>query len=552
MKQIVLLVVILSVSCSHLKKESKLQTFIDRHVSQIQPLLKESNLAYWQAACTGDTAAFNDYAEKNFRLRQIYSNKQDFAFLTEMKKSGAVTDPLLARQLELLVNAYTENQIDSGLMKQMVDLAASVEQKFSAFRGQINGVQVSAGQIDEILKNEKNLQKRQLAWEAAKQVGPVVSQDIIALVKLRNQASVKLGYKNYHDMSLRLAEQSQQEVDAVFNELYELSKEPFTALRKEMDERLAQSFHLKTEQLAPWHYQDPFFQEAPAMGDLDLDGYYRDKDIKNLAASFYSGIGLPVEPILANSDLYERDKKNPHAFCTDLDRSGDVRILCNLQNNERWMDTILHELGHAVYDRYHDMNLPFLLRQPAHPFTTEAIAQFFGRCSRQAEWMRDMLQLPEKEYEKIKQVGKADLSVKQLIFARWAMVMYFFEKELYADPDQDLNRLWWQIVAKYQLLNAPPNRQEPDWAAKIHFTIAPCYYHNYLLGEMFASQLDHYVRTKGIHNQSGSFVSCTALGDTLKNRIFAPATRYRWDDMIRRATGEPLTAKYFVQQFIAQ
>ncbi|GAH77922.1 unnamed protein product, partial [marine sediment metagenome] len=81
-----------------------------------------------------------------------------------------------------------------------------------------------------------------------------------------------------------------------------------------------------------------------------------------------------MESILANSDLYEREGKNPHAFCTDIDKEGDVRILCNLKNNEGWMETLLHELGHAVYDKYQAPQVPYLLRRPAHIFTTEAIA----------------------------------------------------------------------------------------------------------------------------------------------------------------------------------
>ena len=51
--------------------------------------------------------------------------------------------------------------------------------------------------------------------------------------------------------------------------------------------------------------------------------------------------------ILARSDLYEAEKKYPHAFCTDIDRKGDVRIMTKLRDNEYRMDTLLHELGHA-------------------------------------------------------------------------------------------------------------------------------------------------------------------------------------------------------------
>ena len=44
--------------------------------------------------------------------------------------------------------------------------------------------------------------------------------------------------------------------------------------------------------------------------------------------------------------------------------------------------TMVHELGHAVYDLAIDAELPWLLRQPAHTFTTEAIAMLHGRLVR--------------------------------------------------------------------------------------------------------------------------------------------------------------------------
>ena len=45
------------------------------------------------------------------------------------------------------------------------------------------------------------------------------------------------------------------------------------------------------EELMPWHYHDPFFQDAPMVYELDLDVYYEDKDVKELAERFYAGIG---------------------------------------------------------------------------------------------------------------------------------------------------------------------------------------------------------------------------------------------------------------------
>ena len=66
------------------------------------------------------------------------------------------------------------------------------------------------------------------------------------------------------------------------------------------------------------------------------------------------------------SDLLPRPGKNQHAFCTHIDRRGDVRVLCNNVPNERWTGTMLHEFGHAIYDLEIDRRLPWVVRKPPH------------------------------------------------------------------------------------------------------------------------------------------------------------------------------------------
>ena len=217
------------------------------------------------------------------------------------------------------------------------------------------------------------------------------------------------------------------------------------------------------------------------------------------------------------------------------------------------METMLHELGHGVYFKYYDPQVPYLLREPSHIFTTEAIAMFFGRLSRNPAWMQQMLELSNEQRAEIEKVSDKYAQLKQLIFARWAMVMYDFEKRLYADPEQDLNSLWWDMVEKYQLVKRPPGRDMPDWAAKIHFTIAPCYYHNYMLGELLASQLHHHIVRNVLDldsDENVSYVGQKRAGDFLAKKVLAVGAVYHWNEMIERATGEPLTPKYFVDQFI--
>ena len=533
--------------------EKPLEPFIAAHVEKIKPMRKEMRLAHWDASSTGNPEAYDKLSRLELEIRQIYSNPKEFSWLRGLRESGQVKNARLLRQLDRLYNAYLKNQIEPELLEKIVDLSTKISEKFNTFRSTMEGKKVTLNDINKILTTETDSRKRELAWRSSKQVGDAIAADLIRLVKLRNEAARRLGFDNYHTLSLVAAEQDVNELDRIFHELYELTNGPFSELKADLDRVLASRHGIAAAELMPWHYHDPFFQRAPLVYDVDFDIFYEDGDVRELAARFYASIGLPVDKILSNSDLYDREGKHQHAFSMDVDREGDVRILCNLKNDERWMETVLHELGHAVYSKHHDSREPYLLRIPAHAFTTEGIAMFFGRLSRNAAWMRQMLELSEEQRANIENVSGKHIRLQQIIFARWAMVMYEFEKQLYANPEQDLNSLWWEIIEEYQFLNKPTGPVDSGWASKLHFTVAPCYYHNYMLGELFASQLHHYIVGNVLMLESDkgvSYVGQRKVGDFVRERVFGPGGVYHWNDMIARATGEPLTPKYFVEQFV--
>jgi len=140
-----------------------------------------------------------------------------------------------------------------------------------------------------------------------------------------------------------------------------------------------------------------------------------------------------------------------------------------------------------------------------------------------------------------------------LVFARYCQVMFRFERELYANPDQDLNKLWWDLIEKYQEMKRPEGRNEPDFAAKYHFVGAPVYYHNYMMGEMFASQVHHALIIRGgVLAVTGetplfgvSYVGRKPAGEFLRKRVFEPGMTLPWNELTRHATGEELNAKAF-------
>jgi peptidyl-dipeptidase A len=237
----------------------------------------------------------------------------------------------------------------------------------------------------------------------------------------------------------------------------------------------------------------------------------------------------------------------------NLDREGDVRVVCNIKDNQRWMGTMLHEYGHAVYDKNISSALPWPLREPAHIFVTEAIAMLFGRFAYMPVWLKDVIGIDEKEIKEIVQSSKKQLQLSQLVFTRWVQVIYRFEKAMYENPDQDLDELWWQLVEKYQKLQKPEGRNNPDWAAKIHIALYPAYYHNYMLGEMLASQVYFYISRKVLKKEKNgvhSFNNEKDAGQYLKHLYFSYGALYNWQDLIIKSTGEKLNPKYYADQFI--
>src|SRR5262249_18581881 len=179
--------------------------------------------------------------------------------------------------------------------------------------------------------------------------------------------------------------------------------------------------------------------------------------------------------------------KSPHAFCTDIDREGDVRVLANVVPNIYWASTLLHEFGHSVYSTNNNdipESLPYVLRLESHILTTEGVAMMFERLSKRRAFLEKMA-IPVEDAKGFDETAAKTLRYQLLIFSRWCQVMLRFEKGMYEDPEQDLNKLWWDLVEKYQGLRRPPGRNAPDYGSKVHIVSAPVYYHNYMMGELF-------------------------------------------------------------------
>ena len=530
--------------------QQKLADFLQAQTKGLKNLEKQSNIAWFTASTTGTDAAFADSKVKEQALLSWLANSERFAQVQSFRKQGPSGDALLDRQLEVLYLEMLGKQVDPALLKQINGIEKDVEQAFNTYRGQVDGKSLTQNEIDKILVESTDSKALKAAWEAQKSVGSAVVDKLLVVVKLRNQVAKSLGYRDYY--ALRIAENEQDETQllALFDELDKLTREPFLKVKAEVDKRLAKRLGIDVSALMPWHYQNAFFQEPPEVFATGLDAIYKKQDTMALCKKFYAGLGLEVEDILARSDLYEKEGKSPHAFSIDIDREGDVRVLANVVPGAQWQSTMVHELGHAVYDKYIDPKLPWLLRGASHALTTEGLAMMLDRLTGNPRWAEKMGAMTAEQAT----AAQAEADLKQafaaLQFSRWTQVMLRFERALYADPDQDLNRLWWDLVEKYQGLKRPEGRDKPDYASKIHLVLVPVYYHNYMMGELFSAQVHEAIAAmQGIPANEAVFVGDPRVGQFLRDKLFAPGDRYRWDQLTKKITGKALGAEAFARRF---
>lgn len=517
--------------------------FVAALTARLRPLEIAANEAWWLAS----TAVSDEHERRrvatDIALREALGDVSTFARVTDaLAGPDPAPDPLVRRQLEVFHDRSRPQQVPADLRAETVELEADVDATFNGFRGRIDGEPVDDNTIAKILRGSDDTTERRAAWGASKQVGAEVAERVTELARLRNRAARHLGARDHFALALATSELDETRLFETLDEVERVTTAPFEAWKAKLDTSLAQRFDCSVDELRPWHYDDPFFQDPPAAGSVDLDPWLAPADLEDLTLRTFTGLGLDVSDVLRRSDLLPRPRKSQHAFCIDVDHEGDVRVLSNNAPSEYWAGTMLHEFGHALYDIHVGRELPWLLRT-MHPQTTEGVAMLFGRLVRDVEWLGAVAGVSDADLDQLRPQLTRARRASLLTFARWVLVMTHFERGFYADPEADHAERWWGLVTRFQHLRRPEGRTAPDWAAKLHVALAPVYYQNYLYGELVASQLQ-----ATLASRAGGIVDRPEAGALLVRELFSPGLAVRWDGLIERATGEPLTARHLAAE----
>ncbi len=529
------------------KSEESFESFLQEFIPRVASKSKQCNKAHWLLETTGSEDCADLKAELETELRLLFNDQSTYEKLQQWSTESKIKDPIELRQLNILTRNFKENNIPKELMAKIAHQEANLMLSYGNFRPKLKGRKLSENDIRGLLKSEKNIELRKSIWEASKEIGQFLATDILVLVDLRNQAARSVGYSNYFQMQLDLKEVDDAWLFKTLEEVAYGSSKAYDQVLQEIETYQSEFFGVNKEALGAWAWKDPFCQEDPlAFNSLDsLVQEISEVDLCHFGVELFCKMGIDLLPILHQSDMFERSGKNQHAFCINIDRGSDIRTLNNVKPTLKWLETILHEFGHAIYELGFDSSLPWLLRTPPHMIPTEAMALLAGRQAYLPEVI-SILHANGHDSAKIISEGKRSLHRRQLVFSRWVLVMTYFEKELYRHPKQDLNGLWWSLVEKYQKIQAPKKRDgKNDWAAKVHFSMAPVYYYSYLLGEMFASSLQE----RMVHESGSSEIFCIKNGLYLQEKLFSPGNKMPWLELAKHAFGHEFNGDAWLKDF---
>ena len=330
--------------------------------------------------------------------------------------------------------------------------------------------------------------------------------------------------------------------------------------------RLADKYGEEVPEMLPAHWlpnrwgQD-WSAEIEVEG-IDLDGILEEKGATWLVEQserFYVSMGFPELPksFYTKSSLYPLPdsvdyKKNNHASAWHLDLKNDVRSLMSVISNSEWYETTHHELGHIYYYiAYTNPKVPPLLRAGANRAFHEAIGSQMGLASMQKPFL-SQLGLIDENIETDEMAILLKEAMNYIVFIPWsAGVMTQFEKSLYTyNLSQDeFNKKWWELKAKYQGIIPPSDRGEEfcDAASKTHINNDAAQYYDYALSYAILFQLHNHVATNILKQdpRATNYYGSREIGDFMK-QILSKGNTVDWRELMMDTTVEEINAKAMI------
>lgn len=549
--------------------EAILRHYIKRKVEPIRNYSMESAAALWDATVTGNESdyqklidielKFNKMNQNNSDLfypdrfstlsQNVYTDEQDFELLRKLKYSGLITDTLLARQLNVLYQTFMGSQIEDEKYKKLMVNEIKLWQAFSNLKVANKGKFYGSSQIDSIRKYSNDGVLIKKISDAYQQMGRQIAPDIVRMVRDRNEFAKRFGYPDFYNLAIESNDQTQERIKVLLDEIELKTRDQYFEAKRIIDKMLAKRFNVAVNELEPYFYNEERDSYLPMRFTVKLDSLFVGKDPVKLASDFFEGIGLPIRDVIKNSRLEDAPGRSNLTAMINVDFKNDIRLIAGITNTHDGMMRMMHLGGHAAQYKSISDQIPYLLKTP-NILITDGIARYFENLASDYKWLSSEVSIDDKMQKQLVLVCQHLHEVDRLFRCRKLLVMAEFEREIYLDPNQDLDLLWHNLNLKYLGINYPPDTNACFWATNRFASSLSCNVHNYVLADVFAVQLQHSIQTRVLRDTAVTIVNNKDIGKFLVDNLFRYGNLLPWEELIEKATGEPLNSTYFVDELV--
>jgi len=225
--------------------QAEAQNFLDEYSKTYQDLDYEESLASWDLnthIVEGDTTATVRASAAGEATAKFVGSTEVIDRVRELLADPEGLTPLQIRQLEVvLFRAGSNPQTVADLVTEKIKLDNELIGILFGFDFQIDGKSVTANEIDRILREERDLDKRLAAWTASKEVGRPLKPGLARIRDLRNSTVQALGYDDFFSYQVSEYGMTSDEMmtlmQQIAREAYPLYRELHTWARYELADR---------------------------------------------------------------------------------------------------------------------------------------------------------------------------------------------------------------------------------------------------------------------------------------------------------------------------
>ncbi|UCZ53610.1 M3 family metallopeptidase [Bacillus shivajii] len=482
----------------------------------------------WTLFTTGyDFGVQDEY----LKMMDVLKDKENFETIEEYLEQDL--SPLEQRKVEILHRSFKPYHLSDELNELNVKIQKKVNELskiLNTFRYKLDGKEVSAVELAQVLSMDSNRERRKEAFFARNQINQLmVDNGFIELINLRKEYAKLYGAENYVTYKLEANELDTTIFDSWLAELHDILPE-----MKEGRKKYAQEF-LNDDEIMPWDEQYIQSQIAPSLNqDVDMSEYYT--NIKDLFQMF----GIDLTKMNITYDIFPRANKSEWGYNFPVETGKDSRILANVKNKYFEYGVLLHETGHGVHSFLLDPE-EIILNKGVSGIISEGIANLFqGFLYSPAFYNKFFTDTDkvEQEFTRLKEYQKLN-SLRSI-------GRIFFDHALYKNELnslEDIYDVYWKNHK--EVLGEEPFGEAPPWAYMIHFTTHPIYLHNYFMGDVTCAMLEQVFKEK---YDTEILDKPEQFGEFLLNEVIKPSGTYKYNELFKRISGEDFSLKFMLDK----